>query len=183
MINKILIATFFCSIFFIDNIHAENIQYSKIKEGDIIFRKEDSFLSNRFEKMDGRGFSHIGIVYIKEKYPYVLHIERNDKKNDLKVVKIETFLNKSTKYKIKRLKGIYNTTNMTKKIKKILLINPRFDFYFDLSTDNTLYCTELIYKLYKETYGITLTTERSSFGFYTYISVGSIVNSTYLQDI
>jgi len=181
--NKILIMIFLFSIFFINIIHAGNIKYSKIKTGDIIFRKENSFLSNRFEKLDGRGFSHIGILYLSRGNIYVLHIERNSEKNDLKIILLKEFLKDATKYKIKRLKKNYNTESIETNIQKLIKDNPKFDLNFDFATDDKLYCTELIYKLYQKSFAIKLTSERHTFGYYNYISVGSILSSDKLKDI
>jgi len=181
--SKILTVGFFFSVLFLNIVSASHIKYPVIKTGDIIFRKENSFLSNRFEKLDGRGYSHIGIIYIKEQQIYVLHIERNSEENDLKIVTLKTFLKDATKYKIKRLKKIYSEKSIETNIKKLIKSNPAFDLNFDLSTDNKLYCTELVYKLYLKSFHIKLTSKQHTFGYYHYISVGSILSSDQLKDI
>ena len=151
--------------------------------GDIIFRKEDSFLSNRFEKLDGHGFSHIGVVYKKSNKVYVVHMEDDGSKNDLKVVLIDDFLKKATKVKVLRYKHKLLTKQMIQNIKSLIEKNPSFDLYFNNTSDNELYCTEMVYKLYKKTYGINLSKKLSKFGFYKFYSVGSILNSSYLYEI
>lgn len=154
---------------------------NRLQTGDIIFRKEDSFLSNRFEQMDGRGFSHIGIIYVKDEEVYVVHIERNNEEGDLKIDSIIFFLKYAVNYKIKRFSMYHNTQIIEKNLIYIIKENPKFDFKFDFSTDKKLYCTELIYKLYQKTYQVNLTKERATFGYYNYISVGSILESSYLK--
>jgi len=156
---------------------------NKLLSGDIIFRKEDSFLSNRFEKLDGRGFSHIGVIYKKSNKVYVVHIEDDGSKNDLKVVSIDEFLKKATKIKVLRYRHKLLTKQMIQNIKSLIKKNPSFDLHFDSTSNDELYCTEMIYKLYEKTYGINLTNKLSKFGFYKFYSVGSILNSSYLYEI
>lgn len=181
-ISKIALICFLLTAF-VDSIFAMKLESIKLKTGDIIFRKEDSFLSDRFEKLDGRGYSHTGVIYIIDKKIYVLHIERDDSKKDLKIVPIKQYLKYATRYKIERLIRRYSAESINKNIQKIIKINPKFDFKFDLNSDDKMYCTELVFKLYKNSFGIELTKERHKFGFYQYISVGSLLDSKYLKNI
>lgn len=180
--NSIHIVIFFLSIFFLNVCHSENFQYATLKTGDIIFRKENSFLSDRFEKLDGKGYSHIGLIYIKKDNIYVVHIERTNDPKDLKIEPIAHFLNKANKYIIKRVKGT-EYKDFTTKLNWYIRQNINFDMHFDNKTDNELYCTEFVYKFYYKNMHIKLSKYNSNFGFYSYISIGSIINSPYLEDI
>lgn len=153
------------------------------KTGDIIFRKEDSFLSDKFEKMDGRGYSHIGIIYFKDKKAHVLHIERTKDTNDLKVDSLKKFLKYAQKYKVLRAKTTINQSILNRQIKKLIKQNPPFDMNFDTKSDDKLYCTELIYKLYKKHFSLDLSKERYEYGFSNFISVGAILHSKELKTI
>lgn len=182
VINKTVFIIFLLTVF-VDSAFAKGLEFAKLKTGDIIFRKEDSFLSDRFEKLDGRGYSHVGIIYLKNNQIFVLHIEQNSEKNDLKIVSLKKYLKYATRYKIKRLKTSYNEKSININIQKIIKDNPKFDFKFDLKSDDKMYCTELVYKMYERSFNKTLTKERHNFGFYKYISVGSILDSKYLKNI
>jgi hypothetical protein len=163
-------------------IYASHINLNILKSGDIIFRKEDSFLSDKFEKLNGKGYSHVGIIYKLNHITYVVHIERTDKNKDFKVVPIDKFLNKATRYIIKRVKHSDNI-NFTNQLQIFIKQSPSFDMDFDNKTDDKLYCTEFVYKFYLKSMHIKLTNHLSNFGFYKFISVGDILESPYLITI
>lgn len=159
-----------------------NEKTEELKSGDIIFRKENTFLSDRFVKLDGRGYSHVGILYKKEQNIYVVHIERSKEDRDFKITKLKKYLEFASSYVVKRLYDI-DVKKFDRYVKNLQKENPKFDLEFDLDTNDKLYCTELVYKFFKDNYDIVLTDELHSFGFVKYISVGSILQSKYLQII
>lgn len=130
-------------------------QTAKYKTGDIIFQGNDKGQGAAVKKATNSKFSHVGMIWYKNEKAYVLEAVEPVKITPLnkwiaqgdneyyEVLSPKTPLPYSTKIesKIDSLASIYLTKH--------------YDIYFGWD-DDVLYCSELVWKLYKEVYGIEL---------------------------
>lgn len=135
------------------------INKSLLMNGDIIFRKGRSFVSRMVLQIDNRSdFSHVGIILVEDDSIFVIHSVPDEDENGIDMVKIDdikTFLqyDRATAVTVYRLNNnesdkVLNTAVNYAKEKAINEIP--FDGGFDLSDDERLYCTELIWKAFKK---------------------------------
>lgn len=130
---------------------------SLLKNGDIVFRKGRGFISQMVLLADRQSpFSHTGII-IKKKFDlFVLHAvpdESDDGTDKIKLESLSNFLSskKTEAAVVYRLKD--DSTNISdkasRKAEEYLKENVLFDSALDLSTEDKLYCTELVWKAFK----------------------------------
>ncbi|MFC3559624.1 YiiX family permuted papain-like enzyme [Pedobacter jamesrossensis] len=131
----------------------ENIE---IKDGDIIFQTSTSTQSKAIQVATHSKYSHCGIIFkINNQYFVFEAVE------PVKFTPLKDWINKGLDkhYVIKRLKNA-NKVLSTSIIEKMKLATNQFkgkhyDIYFDWS-DEKIYCSELIWKIYKGTTGIEI---------------------------
>lgn len=154
-----------CSLFFngkSNNIFYENvisIDKSILHNGDIIFRKGRSFVSQMVLLADKNSpFSHTGIIYKKNDSVFVIHsvpAEEKGKKDIVKIEPIEIFIrpDRASKILVCRLKDS-SSSNISVQASQLALNYAKekipFDGDFNLENDDKFYCTELIWKVYKK---------------------------------
>lgn len=134
-----------CPLFSLD------LDLNMIKSGDIIFRKENTFLSDMFSNIDSFDYSHVGVISKENNSFYVYHIERtSSKEKDLKKEEIFKFLIQSEKYSILRSKEKISENKLFKILKDYENMKTlSFDMHFVLNNGfNNLYCSEFINELY-----------------------------------
>jgi hypothetical protein len=147
--------------------------------GSVVFRKENNILSDLFAQIDPCGYSHVGMIIIKNKKPFVIHIEYDEKK-DLQIVPLKEFLKNASSYKILNPDIKINISVLKKTIKKLFKKNIKFDT--DIKLDNQkLYCTELVDFLFYKASGRHLYSYLYSFKNRKIITVKSILTSRYLN--
>lgn len=148
MIKKIIyIFILSCQLFSLD------FNTNILKSGDIVFRKENSFLSDVFSSIDSFDYSHVGIILKENNHFYVYHMERSSsKERDLKKENISKFLRQSEKYSIIRLREEYSEDKLFEIIKDYEDMKTlSFDMHFVLNNGvNNLYCSEFINEIYKK---------------------------------
>ncbi len=130
---------------------------SLLKNGDIIFRKGRGFISQMVLLADRQSpFSHTGIIIKKNADVFVLHAvpdESDDGTDKIKLESLSNFLSgeKTEAAEVYRLKD--DSTNISdkasQKAEEYLKENVLFDSALDLSTEDKLYCTELVWKSFK----------------------------------
>jgi hypothetical protein len=121
-----------------------------LEDGDIICRLGDRIWSLYFKDISpsDKRFSHLGIVHIRDGNITVINaeglaIEGRDSVNE---VLLKDFL------KIARAIGIYRIKNINGSIISNEAIKYKglpFDWKFDLTEENAIYCTELLYVVLK----------------------------------
>jgi hypothetical protein len=140
------------------NIHiaSYSIDTSLLKDGDVIFRRGTSFISNMVLMADEESpYSHTGIIKIIDSSYYVVHsvpAENLGEKDKTKIESLTDFLirDRATAIAIYRL-NLENdviprgAANIAAKFAKQ---NIPFDSDFNLTDDSRLYCTELVWKSY-----------------------------------
>jgi hypothetical protein len=131
-----------------------NIDTSLIKEGDIIFQESLSEQAKAIKLATHSRYSHAGIIFKFNHEFKVLEAVQFVKYTDLHV-----FINRGFKHHfvIKRLKN-YNSiikSNGISQMKSIgeHYLGKNYDIYFEWN-DNKIYCTELIWKIYKKALNI-----------------------------
>lgn len=130
----------------------------EIKSGDLVFRKENSIISQMFSKIDDSFYSHLAVALNIDGAVKLYHIEATEDEEDLKIESVAEFAKNAEKLAVYRYKQIENSdANSDKKrvdevkLKEILdefeKNKPKFDFDFSLENEN-LYCTEFINEVF-----------------------------------
>lgn len=113
-----------------EDLSVENIKKEiNLESGDIILKREDNELSNYLATFDSSGYSHIGLI-IDTKYGLkVVHIDIDEKNDELQISDLNDFVNFSTKiavyrYKdeidVKKLSDIINDLQKSKDRKSVV---------------------------------------------------------------
>ena len=145
-----------------------DVPLDSVRNGDIVFRRGRSFSSSIVLSQDAGGrYSHIGIVCRRDTALYVIHAvnEEPDFKGDFDRVKIEpveSFFSPG-----RASAGAMYHSWVSDSLSALIIENAmelvrdsvRFDAGFDHNDCGELYCTELIYLLYRNV-GIDITEGR-----------------------
>ena len=162
----------------------ENQDFNKIQDGDMIFQTSQSAQCEAVRIATNSKFSHCGIILIM-----------NDKKmvfeavQPVKLTQIEDWIThgKDNKYLVKRLKNSKSilTALTLQKMKDYghNFLNKDYDGYFNWS-DDQIYCSELIWKIYKNAANVELCNlaKLKSFNL-TNEKVKTILNQSYGKNI
>ena len=130
----------------VELISAQKGWVTDVKEGDVICHTSSSNQSSLIQLATRSKISHCGIVVLKNGKPYVLEARRT-----LVLTPLEKFLARGIegRYWIKRS----NKENI--KIKYSHYLGRPYDSAFKFDNYN-LYCSELVYEIYKKQLGIEL---------------------------
>jgi uncharacterized protein YycO len=144
--------------------HKSTISENKVQEsglnstldGDMIFQTSQSTQCEAVRIATNSKFSHCGIIYIQNGQHYVYEAVQ-----PVKMTKLDDWIthgeNKS--YVVKRLKNSKSilTKSVIEKMKNYgsTLMNKNYDLYFGWS-DDKIYCSELVWKIYKNGANIEL---------------------------
>ena len=135
-----------------DTHYPENI----MKNGDIVFQTSKSDQSKAIQLATKSKYSHMGIVYIIEGEYFVFEAVQ-----PVKLTPLKRWMKrgKNSQYKIKRLinaKEILTEETLSKMRAYGEKFNGKnYDLYFEWS-DDRIYCSELVWKIYKEVTGIEI---------------------------
>jgi len=162
--------------FFVLFLYAE----PKFQTGDIILRKEQNTLSNLFSQIDPCGYSHSGIIIIKNKTPYVVHIEYDTRK-DLKITPLKQFLLTASSYRVLKPKFNINRHKLTNLIYSLKNSNIKFDTALSLN-NNSFYCTEFVDYVYYRLINKHIYSYLYTFKNKKIITVRSILKSKYFKN-
>ena len=164
-----------------DDLSIENIKKEiNLESGDIILKREDNELSNYLATFDSSGYSHIGLI-IDTKYGLkVVHIDIDEKNDELQISDFNDFVNFSTKIGVYRYKDEIDVKKLSDIINDLQKSNTKFDYDFYLNNDK-LYSTELINYIYSKLFGEDLYTYLSSFYEKDEISINSIIKNPKLE--
>jgi hypothetical protein len=128
----------------------------KIQEGDMIFQTSESKQCEAIRIATNSKFSHCGIVFIEKGKKYVFEAVQ-----PVKYTPIEAWIThgKESHFVVTRLKNAATLLNpeTLQKMKTYgnQLKNKDYDLYFEWS-DDKIYCSELVWKIYKNGAGIEL---------------------------
>jgi uncharacterized protein YycO len=128
----------------------------EIKEGDFIFQTSTSSQSKAIQAATGSTYSHCGLIYKEGNDFYVYEAVQPVKRTALAAWVAR---GRNGKYVIKRLKnaGQVLTPAVVKKMKKVSeqFKGKDYDLTFEW-TDDRIYCSELIWKVYQRATGIEI---------------------------
>ncbi len=133
----------------------EKTNVSKFKDGDLIFQTSESKQCEAVRIATNSKFSHCGIIYDINGKWFVFEAVQ-----PVKLTTLEDWIKhgKDSKYVVKRLKDDrVLSPQVLQKMKDYSqqLDGKEYDAYFEW-TDNRIYCSELIWKIYKNATGIEL---------------------------
>lgn len=146
----------------------KDIPFGSVRNGDLVFRRGRSFSSGMILAHDkGSNYSHIGIVYRLDTMLYVIHAvnEEPDFDGDFDRVKMEPlevfFSHERASAGAMCHSWVSDSVSASLTAKAVGLVcdSVRFDADFNLDDSDELYCTELVYHLYKGA-GIDITEGR-----------------------
>jgi uncharacterized protein YycO len=133
-----------------------NNDFSHFKDGDMIFQTSQSEQCEAVRIATNSKFSHCGLIYIINGKPYVYEAVQ-----PVKTTPLEEWIThgKNDDYVVKRLKNAATVLDKTtiKKMKEYgkTFNNKDYDLYFEW-TDDKIYCSELVWKIYKNAAAIEL---------------------------
>lgn len=129
---------------------------SKIQNGDLIFQTSKSSQSKAIQIATNSKYSHMGIIYENKGRFFVYEAVQ-----PVKLTPLKEWISRGENghYVIKRLKNAdqvltSSTLNKMKQIGERYKGKP-YDIYFEWS-DDKIYCSELVWKIYKEAAGIEI---------------------------
>lgn len=129
---------------------------SKIKDGDFIFQTSLSQQSKAIQLATKSKYSHCGIIYKEKNNYYVFEAVQ-----PVKITPLDKWIarGKNGNFVIKRLKNADEilTAETLKKMKRIgeTFRGKNYDLAFEWS-DDKIYCSELIWKIYQRATGIEI---------------------------
>ncbi len=131
------------------------IETSILKDGDLIFRRGISFVSNLVLETDPNSpYSHIGIISFYNSTPYVIHAVPDESENGIDYIRkdsIEIFLlkDRASAYEVIRFHDSFIAAKASNFAKISYEAGILFDDSFSLLDSTKYYCTELIWRAYK----------------------------------
>lgn len=120
------------------------------KEGDLIFQVSQSRQSPFIQLATNSPWSHCGVIVEKEGKLYVLEAS-----NVVKLTPLKAWIDRGEMGRYKRRRVL----NKPVKIKYAKYLGKRYDLAFKFNNDK-YYCSELIYDIYKDQFGIQLATPK-----------------------
>lgn len=135
---------------------SQNIKDNTFQDGDIIFHTSTSSQSKAIQYATNSKYSHCGIIFYKGKVAYVLEAVQ-----PVKFTPLNKWIarGKEKKYVVKRLFNAEKilTKEVISKMKNIgeKMLGKDYDLTFEWS-DDKIYCSELIWKIYKNSTGIEI---------------------------
>jgi len=130
-----------------------SVRFSDFKNGDIIFQTSTSAQSKAIQLATHSEYSHCGVIYEEDSTCYVFEAIQPVKKT---LLREWIARGKGGNYVVKRLKDTsVLTPEALQKMKKSgsEMAGKNYDLYFDWS-DDRIYCSELVWKLYKDATGL-----------------------------
>lgn len=134
---------------------AENV-LDKIQDGDLIFQTSESKQCEAIRVATKSKFSHCGIVFFKNGEKYVFEAVQ-----PVKLTPIKNWIERGngSNFLVTRLKGastlLHSETLLKMKEYAMKFNNKDYDLHFGWS-DDRIYCSELVWKIYKNGAGIEL---------------------------
>lgn len=130
--------------------------HNELKNGDIIFQTSKSLQSEAIQIVTKSKYSHMGIIYLMKNEYFVYEAS-----GTVRLTPLEDWINKGIdrKYVVKRIKNSDNilTKDVLNKMKSVgeKYKGKGYDKFFEWS-DNKLYCSELVWKIYKQSTNLEL---------------------------
>ncbi len=164
------------------------IDTTLLKDGDIIFRRGISFVSNVVLEADSKSpYSHVGIISFYDETPFVIHAVPDESEKGIDYVRkdpLNLFLrtDRASAYSVIRLTDALSAQKAAAFAKKYYDSKILFDDNFSLRDTSKLYCTELVWLAFKKA-GADLTNNKFDtlaipLGENPYLLPGTILHSS-----
>lgn len=164
-----------------------DIDTSLLQDGDIIFRRGISFVSNLVLENDSESpYSHVGIVSFFNNELFVIHAVPDESENGIDYVRkdpLNLFLrtDRASAFAVIRYNNITAAKKASAYSKKCYDSKILFDDEFSLQDSSKLYCTELVWLAFKNA-NVNLTESKFDtlsipIGENPYLLPGTILNS------
>lgn len=134
---------------------ATRVAFAEVSPGDIVFQTSKSSQSRPIQLAMHSPYSHMGIVFFKHGLPYVFEASKT-----VQFTPLREWIARGTngRFRAKRLKD--KTLFGSKGIQKLeesaeTFFGKPYDPYFQWS-DDRIYCSELVWKIYKEALGLEI---------------------------
>lgn len=134
----------------------QSLEYQKLQIGDIIFQTSNSSQSQAIQAATHSKYSHLGMIYTENGKYLVFEAVQ-----PVKLTPLKDWIKRGQDghYVVKRLKNAGEVLNKETlaKMKKIGLeyMGKNYDPYFEWS-DQRIYCSELVWKIYKRALGVEI---------------------------
>lgn len=119
-----------------------------LRSGDFVCRLGDGFFSDIFRKYSGgdERFSHIGIFHEEGGRSFVIHAEASELTGigSVRMDSLSDFLDHAYDYDFYHVKNDTIRARIDSFASCYLKRNTPFDMAFDITSDSTLYCSELV---------------------------------------
>jgi hypothetical protein len=154
--KNLIVSLVFGLIFISFNCKENDNKEITFQNGDIIFQTSQSKQCEAVKIATNSKFSHCGIIWIEDGKTYVYEAIQ-----PVKLTLLEDWIShgKDAKYAVKRLKNADKilTNEVLLKMKSYgkSMNNKDYDLYFEWS-DDKIYCSELVWKIYKNGANIEL---------------------------
>ena len=154
--KNLIVSLFFGLVFISFNCKENDNEDVAFQNGDIIFQTSQSKQCEAVKIATNSKFSHCGIIYIEDGKTYVYEAVQ-----PVKMTLLEDWIShgKDAKYAVKRLRKSDKilTNEVLQKMKSYgkSMNNKDYDLYFEWS-DDKIYCSELVWKIYKNGANIEL---------------------------
>ena len=143
-------------LFFTTSIFAQSQDLLKLKEGDLIFQETLSEQSRAIKLATKSRYTHMGILF-----QYGNRLKVLEAVEPVKVTDINSFIRRgqNSHFVVKRIRNSENILD-SKTISKMKqygdsFLGKKYDIYFGWS-DEKIYCSELVWKIYEKIPGIQL---------------------------
>lgn len=135
---------------------------AQLREGDIVFRRGKEAVSDAVLALDPRSvYSHVGIVVFRNGEPMVVHAVPADAQDEEDVVRLEPVTrfiapDRSSRMAVFRLKEASDQASgslaktAAQEALRLAQAHTPFDNAFDLDTPDQLYCTELVWHVFRK---------------------------------
>lgn len=149
-----LYAWFVCFAFI--SLSCKGQQEIQFKNGDIIFQTSKSAQSEALQLATHSKYSHMGIVYIEGRKTLVFEAIQ-----PVRLTPLSDWIRrgKGSHYVVKRLRDADQklTSEVIEQMKDLGMqyVGKNYDFYFEW-TDERIYCSELVWKLFKQALNIEI---------------------------
>ena len=133
--------------------HEKSTDYERLRTGDIVFQDTGGEQGAAVEAATDSQFTHCGIVFEKDKRLYVLEAIQ-----PVQVISLEDFRKRSEIFHARRLRdpSLLNAEKISKGLAwGEKQIGKNYDLLFKWDDEN-IYCSELVWKIYKEAIGLEL---------------------------
>jgi hypothetical protein len=132
-------------------LNADTLPHALFESGDLIFRNGNGFTSGVFRKLslNDQSYSHAGILHRRNGKLFVYHLigGENNPNSVMRLEPLENFINPENSESFAVFRCDLDNRKIDSLAGSYFKAHVQFDMDFDLSTNDKMYCTELIYKI------------------------------------